>query len=220
MEWRPLAALFLFLGGTSPLSILADEFIQSPDPNDGWKFVKETGGISFSSRARAGSSLKEFKAVGEIDASSRAVHNVLDDLESYPKFMPYTAECRLIKREGDSIYSYQRLSPKVVSDRDYTLRIWKKSWPTEGGPVFLDQWEPANASGPGEKPGVLRVRVNEGRWLLEPAGAAKTRATYCIYTDGGGKLPAFLANIANEVGIRKIFTAVRNQVKLAKYSAD
>jgi hypothetical protein len=62
--------------------------------------------------------------------------------------------------------------------------------------------------------------VNEGRWLLEPAGAAKTRATYCIYTDGGGKLPALLANIANEVAIRKIFTAVRNQVKLVKYSAD
>jgi hypothetical protein len=55
---------------------------------------------------------------------------------------------------------------------------------------------------------------------LEPAGAAKTRATYCIYTDGGGKLPAFVANIANEVAIRKIFTAVRNQVKLAKYSVD
>src|SRR5436309_15871147 len=111
MEWRRLAAVCVFLGETS----LATEIIQSPNPNDGWKFVKETGGISFSSRARAGSSLKEFKAVGEIDASSRAVHKVLDDLESYPKFMPYTAECRLIKREGDSIYSYQRLSPKVVS---------------------------------------------------------------------------------------------------------
>jgi hypothetical protein len=219
MEWRRLAALFLFLGATSPLSSFATEFIQSPDPNDGWKFVKETDGISFSSRARAGSSLKEFKAVGEIDASSRAVHNVLNDLESYPNFMPYTAECRLIKREGDSIYSYQRLSPKVISDRDYTLRISKRSWPSHGGVVFLDQWEPANASGPGEKPGVLRVRVNEGRWLLEPAGATRTRATYCIYTDGGRKLPAFVANIANEIGIRKIFTAVRKQVKLAKYSA-
>ena len=219
MEWGRLATVCVFLGETS-LSTFATEIIQSPDPNDGWKFVKETGGISFSSRVRAGSSLKEFKAVGEIDASSRAVHKVLDDLESYPKFMPYTAECRLIKREGDSIYSYQRLSPKVVSDRDYTLRIWKKSWPTQGGPAFLDQWEPANASGPGEKPGVLRVKVNEGRWLLEPAGAIKTRATYCIYTDGGGKLPALLANAANEIGISKIFIAVRNQVKLPKYSAN
>ena len=220
MEWRRLAALFFFLGGTSPLSIFADEFIRSPDPNDGWKFVKETGGISFSSRARAGSSLKEFRAVGEIGASPRAVHNVLDDVVAYPDFMPFTKECRIIKREGDALFAYQRLSPGIVRDRDYTLRICRKSWPAQGGLVFLDQWELANASGPGEKPGVLRVKVNEGKWLLEPAGAAKTRATYCIYTDGGGKLPALLANVANEVGIRKIFTAVRNQVKLAKYSAD
>jgi hypothetical protein len=76
MEWRGLAAVCVFLGETS-LSTFATEILQSPDPNDGWKFVKETGGISFSSRARAGSSLKEFRAVGEIGASSRAVHNVL-----------------------------------------------------------------------------------------------------------------------------------------------
>jgi hypothetical protein len=143
--------------------------------------------------------------VGEIGASSRAVHNVLDDVVAYPNFMPFTKECRIIKREGDALFAYQRLSPGIVGDRDYTLRICKKSW---------------NASGPGEKPGVLRVKLNEGRWLLEPAGAAKTRATYCIYTDGGGRLPALLANAANEIGISKIFIAVRNQVKLPKYSAN
>jgi len=41
-----------------------------------------------------------------------------------------------------------------------------------------------------------------------------------IYTDGGGKLPALLANAANEIGISKIFIAIRNQVKLPKYSAN
>ena len=219
MEWRGLAAVCVFLGETS-LSTFATEILQSPDPNDGWKFVKETGGISFSSRARAGSSLKEFRAVGEIGASSRAVHNVLDDVVAYPNFMPFTKECRVIKREGDALFAYQRLSPGIVRDRDYTLRICRKSWPAQGGPVFLDQWELANASGPGEKPGVLRVKVNEGKWLLEPAGAAKTRATYCIYTDCGGKLPTLLANAANEIGISKIFIAIRSQVRLPKYSAN
>jgi Polyketide cyclase / dehydrase and lipid transport len=219
MEWRGLAAVCVFLGETS-LSTFATEILQSPDPNDGWKFVKETGGISFSSRARAGSSLKEFRAVGEIGAPSRAVHNVLDDVAAYPDFMPFAKECRIIKREGDALFAYQRLSPGIVRDRDYTLRICRKSWPAQGGPVFLDQWELANASGPGEKPGVLRVKVNEGKWLLEPAGAAKTRATYCIYTDCGGKLPALLANAANEIGISKIFIAIRSQVRLPKYSAN
>jgi hypothetical protein len=208
--------VFVCLSGMS-LSIFAAESIQPSNPNDGWKFAKEGAGVSLYSRVRGGSALKEFKAVGEIDAPTRAVHNVIDDFEAYPSFMPYTAECHLIKREDDSILTYQRLSPKVVSDRDYTLRIRKKAWPSQDGLVYLNQWEPANEFGPAEKPGVLRVKLNEGSWLLEPAGASKTRATYSIYTDSGGAIPAFIANAASEVGIRKLFAAVRKQVKHPKY---
>jgi Polyketide cyclase / dehydrase and lipid transport len=218
MRSRRLAVVLVVLGGAS-LSIFADETIEPTNPNDGWKFVKEGGGISLYSRMRAGSALKEFRAVGEIDAPTRAVHNVLDDIDSYPSFMPYTSECRLIKQDSDSIVTYQRLSPKIVGDRDFTLRIHKKSWPGQDGLCYLNEWEPANEFGPKEKPGVLRVKLNEGSWLLEPAGATKTRATYFIYTDSGGKLPAFLANIASEVGIKKVFVAVRKQVKDPKYSA-
>jgi hypothetical protein len=61
--------------------------------------------------------------------------------------------------------------------------------------------------------------LSEGSWLLEPERPTKTRATYFIYTDSGGRLPALLANVASEIGIRKLFAAVRNQVKQPKYSA-
>src|SRR3977135_1571746 len=219
MGWRSSAAIFAFLGGAS-LSMSADETIERTNPNDGWKFVKEGGGVSLYSRARAGSSLKEFKAVGEIDAPTRAVHTVIDDLDSYPSFMPYTTECRLIKRDGDSFLTYKRLSPKIVGDRDFTLRIRKKSWPGQDGLVYLNEWEPANEFGPSDKPCGPGVNRNEGSWLLEPAGATKTRATYFIYTDSGGKLPAFLANVASEIGIKKVFAAVRKQVKDPKYRAN
>jgi hypothetical protein len=218
MGLQCFAAPLAFLSATS-LSIFAAESIQPTNPNDGWKLVKEAGGISLYSRARAGTALKEFKALGEIDASTRAVHNVIDDLENYPSFMPYTVECRLIKREGDSIYSYQRLSPKIVCDRDYTLRVRERSWPVPGGIVYLNEWQPANEFGPIEKPGVLRVKLDEGSWLLEPSGTDKTRATYLIYTDSGGKLPAFVANFASEIGISKLFAAVRKQAKEPKYQA-
>jgi hypothetical protein len=201
-------------------SIFAAESIEPTNPNDGWRFVKDSSGVSLYSRMRAGTGLKEFRAVGEIDAPTRAVHNVIDDIDGYPSFMPYTMECRLIKRDGDSFLTYQRLSPKIVGDRDFTLRIHKKSWPGQDGLVYLNEWEPANEFGPGEKPGVLRVKQNEGSWLLEPAGATKTRATYFIYTDSGGKLPAFLANVASEIGIKKVFAAVRKQVKDPKYRAN
>ena len=127
--------------------------------------------VAIYSRPRPGSQLKEFKAVGPIDAPTGAVCAVIDDFQNYPKFMPYTTECRLIKRDGDSIVGYQRLSPKVCADRDYTLRVWKKSWSSTDGPVFMSHWSPANELGPPEKKGVVRVKLCEGKWLLEPDGA-------------------------------------------------
>ncbi|HJX25687.1 MAG TPA: SRPBCC family protein [Chthoniobacterales bacterium] len=217
VERRIFPAVFVFLAGTC-LSIPAAESIQPTDPNDGWKFVKESSGVTIYNRLRAGSRLKEFKAVGEIAAPTRAVNNVMDDREGYPTFMPYTTECRLVGREADSILTYQRLSPKICADRDYTLRVHQKSWPMGNGLAYLDRWEPANEHGPSEKPGVFRVKVCEGSWLLEPVGAGKTRGTYTIYTDSGVPVPAFIANGISEMAIKKLFAAIRKQVKNPKYS--
>jgi hypothetical protein len=221
VHWRTLAGFtpVFLLTGAIPNAFGA-EFSSSVNPNEGWKLVSESKDIALYSRPRAGSPLKEFKAIGDIDAPSGAVHAVIDDFENYPGFMPYTVECRLIKRETDSIVGYQRLSPKICEDRDYTLRVWKKSWPAADGFVYLDRWAPANELGPPEKKGVVRVTACEGGWLLEPNGANKTRATYSIYTDTRGAIPAFIVNRASQIGIGKLFAAVRKQVTDPKYAAS
>jgi hypothetical protein len=197
-----------------------EESLRPVDPNDGWKFTTKANEVTIYSRIRSGTRVKEFKAVGELDAPTRAVHAVIDDFENYPHFMPFTTECRLIKNESDSIITYQRLSPKICEDRDYTLRIWKKSWPAADGFAYLNQWVPANELGPPEKKGVVRVKACEGSWLLEPDGANKTRATYSVYSDCGGAIPAFIANHASLTGIGRLFAALRKQVKDPKYNAE
>jgi hypothetical protein len=218
MPWRVfLRALLIILTGEVHL---AAEPFKGSDPQAEWKLATNSNEVMIYSRVRSGSKVKEFKAVGEIDAPSPAVHAVIDDFEAYPSFMPYAVECRLVKRESESILiTYQRLSPKICQDRDYTLRIWKKSWPAADGFVYSNRWEPANEMGPAEKKGVVRVKICEGSWLLEPNGAAKTRATYSVYTDTGGAIPVFIANRVSQVGIERLFTAVRKQVKEPKYYA-
>ena len=208
------AAFFLFAG--MPLSILAAE----PTAADGWQLVKESGGIILYSHLHEGSRLREFKAVGEIEAATRAVFSVIEDLAAYPSFMPFTKETRVIRRERDSIVTYQRLSPKICADRDYTLRIHKKSWLVGNVLAYFNRWEPANEHGPAEKPGVFRVKICEGSWLLEPSANDKTRATYSIYTDSGLTVPAFVANGLSEMAIKKIFAAVRKQVIDPKYHTN
>ncbi len=49
-----------------------------------------------------------------------------------------------------------------------------------------------------------------------PTGAT-TQATYQIYTDSGGGLPAFLANRGSQMAIPKLFDALRKQVRDPKY---
>src|SRR4029453_16679385 len=218
MQWRIRSgfAMALVFGRTIGL---ASELPNSVDPKEGWKLASGNKDVAIYSRAQAGSQLKEFRAIGSSDAPTSAVHAVIYDFENYPNFMPYTLECRLLKRESDSIITYQRLSPKIAEDRDYTLRVWKKSWPGPDGLTYLDQWKPANDLGPAEKKGVVRVKICNGGWLLEPDGPIKTRATYSVYTDTGGLIPAFIANHASRMGISKLFEAVRKQVKNPKYAA-
>jgi ribosome-associated toxin RatA of RatAB toxin-antitoxin module len=181
-----------------------------------WKFISNKDGVTLHRRQRPLS--YESRAVGEIEASTDLVHAVLDDVDSYSSFMPYLAECRVLKRESDSIVAYQRISAPMASDRDYTIRVRTTAKKTENGTSYFSHWETDNAAGPPEKRGVIRVTLCEGSWLLEPAGPNKTHATYMIYTDSGGVIPAFIKNTGSQIGIRKLFAAIRKQVRDPKYA--
>jgi hypothetical protein len=187
-------------------------------PASEWISEGAANGIAIHSRTRAGSAIKEFRGIGVIDAPPAAVFAVIDDSEAYPSFMPYTAEARVLKRDKNTVINYQRLSLPLVSDRDYTLRSENARWNGPDGPIFRVRWTPANSVGPAPTAGVLRVNVCEGGWLLEPQGSGATRATYTIYTDSGGTLPPMIANSGGKVAIKKVFEAIRRQVKNPKYA--
>ena len=184
-----------------------------------WKSLSTSDNVTIYRRFYPGPASHESKAIGDIAAPIAVVQAVIEDLESFSKFMPYTAECRVLKREGDSAVTYQRISAPLVSDRDYTLRVRTTAKTTEKGTSYLTRWETANELGPPEKRGVLRVQLCRGSWLLEPAGPELTRATYTILTDSGGVLPGFIKNAGSQIGLRKMFAAIRKQVCDPRYAA-
>src|ERR1043166_6304788 len=128
--------------------------------------------------------------------------------------------CRVLKRDGDSVIGYQRISAPMTSDRDYTIRVHNSSKKVEGGTTYLSRWTTDNAAGPPEKRGVIRVNLCEGSWLLEPIEPDRTRATYLIYTDSGGWIPKFIKESGSQIGIRKLFAAIRKQVRDPKYTKN
>jgi hypothetical protein len=186
--------------------------------DEDWSVASRSPEVVVYERTRKGSALREFKAVGVLDASPEVIKRVIDDVSEYPHFMPYVTEARVISSDGGKRVSYQRISPPMVSDRDYTLRVTCETRPTPGGTCFCNRWEAANELGPPEKPGVTRVKISEGSWLLEPQDEGrKTRATYCIFSDSGGSLPKFVTNSASRTAIPKLFKSVQKQAQLPKY---
>ena len=204
----------------SSAAALAFAFCIQTNAEEGsdWKEESAGKGVTIYSRAKAGSDQREFKGIGLIEAPPAVVFAVLDDIDNYPKFMPYTAQSRVLKREKDSVIIYQRLNVPLISDRDYTLRTRYDKWTGDNGTIYRLRWQTANDLGPVAVSGVLRVAHTEGGWLLEPEGKSATRGVYTVHSDTGGAIPAFLANSGSRTAVRKLFEAVRKQVKEPKYT--
>src|SRR6202045_2822668 len=150
-----------------------------------WREVSKSPSLTIYSRHRSGSSLEELRAVGELDATPTKVDTVLGEVSKFPEFMPYTKESRILAT--DSQLCYMLLSPPIVGERDYTIRVSRESRKGDnGGTAYYMRWELANAEGPPPRPGVSRVNINEGSWRLEPGGKRTRQNPIPIY-DGRGR---------------------------------
>lgn len=185
-----------------------------------WEIAAEPAGVKVYRRNKEGSEVKEMKAIGLIDATPKEVWDVVRDLENYPKQMPYTAEVKVLSRtEGDKeIWFYSRLNTPLVAARDYVIILKDESELKEDGKGFFKvSWtaapqEKSDALVP-EKKDVVRVRVNDGYWLLEPRDEGKkTFATYYVYTAPGGSIPTFIINSANGMAVPTVFDAIKKTV--------
>jgi hypothetical protein len=184
-------------------------------PPSGWEEQSRNNGIVIYNRSKTGSDIKEVLAIGTFDAPPEKVHRVLDDGGHYKDFMPYCKVSRILKRDDKNVWSYERINPPLINERDYTVKISHAEVKKPDGTVVVHHmFTQSNADGPAPVDGVIRLSVLDGRWELEPIeGGKKTRATYYVYTSPGGDVPTFIVNAANSTAVPNIFDAVRNGLK-------
>jgi len=97
----------------------------------------------------------------------------------------------------------------LVDKRDYLIRILDESNWNDGKGFLKAAWTAAADKMP-EKDGFVRVKLNNGYWLLEPReNGSKTWATYYVLTDPGGSIPKWIANQANNNAVPDVFSSVR-----------
>ncbi|MBI5507572.1 MAG: cyclase [Deltaproteobacteria bacterium] len=184
-----------------------------------WEEIKNDDGIRVWVREVAGSSIREVKAETQVYAAADKVWAVVRDVPHYAEFMPYVLQAKVVGDAGaNARYEYQLIDPPLVDRRDYTLKATDQEDPATG--VYRREWVPANDKGPPLVDGVVRVQICDGYWLIERQGDKQTKVTYWLYTDPGGKIPAWIANKANTTSVPDLIRAVRNRSQNPAWRRD
>jgi hypothetical protein len=181
----------------------------------GWVEATKEDGITVYSRTRDDSPVAEMKAIGLIDAAPQEVWNAIRDYPNYPKTMPYTEEAKVLAVEGGgkTTWFYSVINAPMVDRRDYVIKLLDQSDWKDGKGFLKVSWTATSEHALPEKDDVVRVKINDGFWMLEPReGGKKTFATYYLYTDPGGSVPKWLVNKANSTAVPNVFSAIRKVV--------
>jgi hypothetical protein len=202
----------------TPWQVIPLLVLMAGPADKGWVQATKEDGITVYSRKREDSNVAEMKAVGIIDASPQEVWSAIRDYDNYKTTMPYTEESRILSSEqgGKVILFYSVVNAPLVDRRDYVIRLVDESDWKDGKGYLLAKWK-ATDKGPPEKADLVRVKVNDGFWKLEPReNGTKTFATYYIYTDPGGSIPKWIVNRANSTAVPNVFKAIRAEIAKKK----
>nr|WP_041420261.1 START domain-containing protein [Shewanella violacea] len=176
-------------------------------PGNNWHKASVRGQAVVWTREVPGTSIKELKLEAIIDAPIEQVWRTLTQVEHYTKFLPYMDEIKVVKQEGtDRAYVYHRVNPPLVSQRDYTLLVVNEVDTQKGR--YYRYWTQKNQFGPKPLKGTVRLVVCDGSWSLSAREDGRTQATYWLYTDPAGSIPAWLANTFNTSGLYDILWAI------------
>ncbi len=189
-----------------------------------WESVSRDEALEVEAQSRPDSAIRQLRARGVIPATPATVRAVVAAVDRYPEFMPYVKESRILGVDGAVTTVYQRLAFGLIglSDRDYVIDITESAdTDRQGRAIYGRRWRLGDSSRIPERSSTVRLAVNRGYWRLAPdeTSAASTRATYCLFTDPGGALPAWIVNQANTIGIRKVFAAVSVATSNPRYTS-
>lgn len=182
-----------------------------------WETVA-TGSITVKARNKSGSGIREIWAEGDVAAAAQDIQSTILDPDRYTQFMPYVKECRFIgKEEADGTkYVYTKVDPPVVSPRDYVVKVTTpRTVAADGTGVFENRWESVWDKIP-TRSNVVRLKVNEGSWVVTAKDANSSHIVYKFTVDPGGSIPNFAANMGNKSGVTDTFKAVEKEANRRK----
>lgn len=178
-----------------------------------WVHAGEAGGVHWYTRQRDGVPVNELRATVLLDATRDEVWAVLTDYAGWTETMPSTQVAEVLDRPAPGrLLVYLRYALPVIAPRDALVELEE----TRDDAAWTLTWHPAPDTLDAARPlpkGVVRLRVNEGRWRLEAReGGAKTFLTYELLSAPGGDVPPFFVNSVNTLGVPKTMDSLKRAI--------
>jgi ribosome-associated toxin RatA of RatAB toxin-antitoxin module len=185
-------------------------------PSDDWQLKKFENGISVYTRNTENSKYKELKAVYQLKTSLSSVIALLNDVDSYPKWIYRCGSSKLLKQSSDQdLIRYQTvIAPWPVDNRDMIVEVHSRQDETTG---IVYQKVTALPDYMKELPGHVRIREFKGLWTLTPLGNGVIEVKYELLVNPAGSIPAWVVNMAVVDGPYETSVHMQEWLRKEKY---
>jgi START domain len=178
-----------------------------------WELLRESDGIQVFSRMKEGSQIIEFKGVSRENADIDTIAAILLDIASYPSWIEYIKESKIIKRtDVDNFYVYQRFKffwP--YNDRDIVVKVTIDRRYGEGI-LHADMRAVQENMYPVQKD-CIRMKEMSGEITVKYVSAGVTEGNFSERFSPGGRVPDWLAKKINEYIPLVVLTKLKEEAK-------
>lgn len=158
-----------------------------------WKTTRTSDGLKLETRPVDGSTFEEVKVTTQ---SEKPLSALCDAVWGRNAKVEGHFKKRVVIRESDSErWTYEQLKVPIVTDRDVVVHSQLVSQADSGRCEI--QFEAATDPEYPKTNDHVRVTTLHGRWTLEPGADGKVAITYVVYSEPGGKIPAWLSRGGN-----------------------
>jgi hypothetical protein len=183
MKSRMLLFIGLVAGVVIPATAGAD---------GGWTLVNQKKAVTVEKRAVPGSPWNEYRATAHHPLPPERIFEVVrSDRRDDTRARRYVKRHEVLRENDRERLVYDQVATPVVADRDYTVRIqWSADRERR---VYEVKFHVDNDAGPPPAKGFVRIPDIHGYWRIQAAPDGGSLVEYVVYSDPGGRIPAWIA---------------------------
>ncbi len=184
---------------------------------DEWVLKSDKDNIKSFHKPVADSKLNAVKIEAVFACSLSQFVSVLQDVDSYDKWVYGSRSTRLLKEVSPSeLFYYSEIDfPWPSTDRDFVSHVVisqdLQTHTVHVNAKNVQGWVPV-------KPKMVRIERSSAEWTIMPVAKGRIKVEYILQVDPGGGLPAWIINSFSSTGLVQTFKNLREWIKKPVYA--